>query len=59
MGGNALSNWTLINNDGNTPAVGVANFTNAWILIEDTIGISDSAAASTFGTHQRALQMTI
>ncbi|KAA3650392.1 MAG: T9SS C-terminal target domain-containing protein [Bacteroidetes bacterium] len=46
-GGNALSNWTLINNDGNTPAAGVANFTNAWILIEDTIGISDSAAAST------------
>lgn len=41
--------WTLINNDGLTPDPNVANYTSAWIKIEnfDSVGIGDSVAAST------------
>ncbi|MEZ4775084.1 MAG: choice-of-anchor J domain-containing protein [Bacteroidia bacterium] len=43
------SGWTLINNDGLTPNSNVANYTSAWIKIEnfDSLGIGDSVAAST------------
>ena len=48
-GGNALSNWTLIDNDGNTPQPNYAFFTDAWIIMNDadSTGIMDSVAAST------------
>ena len=48
-GANALSNWTLIDNDGLTPQPNYAFFTDAWISFEDpdTAGVSDSVAAST------------
>jgi hypothetical protein len=48
-GANALSNWTLIDNDGLTPQPNYAFFTDAWISFEDpdTTGVSDSVAAST------------
>lgn len=51
-GGNSLAGWTLFNVDARTPAANVANYTDAWIVIEDfdTIAsttVIDSAAAST------------
>ncbi|MEQ8907762.1 MAG: choice-of-anchor J domain-containing protein [Vicingaceae bacterium] len=48
-GGNALSNWTLIDNDGNTPQPNYAFFTDAWIIMNDadSTGMMDSVAAST------------
>jgi hypothetical protein len=48
-GGNALSNWTLINNDNLTPAANVNYVTDAWVLREsfDTTGVGDSVDVST------------
>lgn len=48
-GGNALGNWTLIDNDMNTPQPGYSFFTDAWIIMNDadSTGMMDSVAAST------------
>jgi hypothetical protein len=48
-GANALSNWTLIDNDGLTPQPGYSFFTDAWIIMTDadSTGMMDSVAAST------------
>lgn len=42
----SLSSWTLINQDGRTPAGPVSQFTDAWILDRDS-SIADSCASST------------
>lgn len=44
--GTALSAWTLIDADGRTPANGVSQFVNAWILTLDSSS-ADSCASST------------
>ena len=41
------ANFTLINNDGNTPALAVAEYINAWISIQDPDNLADTVAAST------------
>jgi hypothetical protein len=42
----SFSSWTLINQDGRTPAGPVSQFTDAWILDRDS-SIADSCASST------------
>jgi len=48
-GGNALSNWTLIDVDGRTADTTVGFVNDAWVVFEDldSTGIGDSAAVST------------
>ncbi|MBL4710625.1 MAG: choice-of-anchor J domain-containing protein [Flavobacteriales bacterium] len=48
-GANSLTNFTLIDNDGATPQVNYAFFTDAWITLTDvdSVGTMDSVAAST------------
>lgn len=45
--GGIPANFTLIDNDGNTPALAVAEFTSAWIALADPENLSDTVAAST------------
>lgn len=42
----SLSGWTLINQDGRTPAGPVSQYTSAWILARDS-SLADSCASST------------
>ena len=44
-----LTNWTLINVDGRTPAANVAFVNDAWVTREDfdTTGVGDEVAVST------------
>lgn len=46
-GANSLTGWTLINNDGNTPNVGVAVINDAWVKLIDSTATNDSAMYST------------
>lgn len=40
-------NYSIVDNDGNTPAAQVSEFTSAWIIVADTLNSIDSVAAST------------
>ncbi len=39
--------FTIVDNDGNTPALAVSEYINAWIAIQDPNNLSDTIAAST------------
>ena len=41
------ANYTIVDNDGNTPDQAVAEFTSAWITVVDPENASDTVAAST------------
>ena len=41
------TNYSIVNNDGNTPDNSVADFSNAWIAIPDPENLSDTVAGST------------